>query len=127
MAKKARRSAAKAKQIMTTLAIGEEGVHPTTLVYGEEGSPTTHLLGEELHPTTLHLGEEGIHPTTILLGEEHIHTTVLLGEEGPSNPTAEHPSNVIAEQFGPIIDPGGPVERLAAVAKGQAARRKKKR
>jgi hypothetical protein len=122
MAKKAVRkpSAKKAAGMMTTLMVGEE--HP----------PTTLALGEEIHPTTLALGEEGPtifmgeHPTTLALGEEH--PTLYYGEHPPSNPLIEHPSNVIAEQFGGIIDPGGPVEqKVKAAPKATARKRKRKK
>jgi hypothetical protein len=116
MAKKAsRKKAARAKvpSGMTTLIVGEEGGHPTTLA-----------LGEEIHPTTLAFGEE-IHPTTLIYGEEH--PTLYFGEHGPSNPLVENPSNLIAEQFPNIGDPGGPVERQAAVAVKSAPKRRKKR
>lgn len=101
----------------------------TTLMVGEEGHPTTLALGEEIHPTTLALGEEGPtafygeHPTTLAIGEEG--PTIYIGEHPPSNPLIEHPSNLIAEQFGGIIDPGGPVEqKIKAVAKKTARKRK---
>src|SRR5690348_17226175 len=105
MAKKAsRKKAARAKvpSGMTTLIVGEEGGHPTTLALGEE-----------------------IHPTTLIYGEEH--PTLYFGEHGPSNPLVENPSNLIAEQFPNIGDPGGPVERQAAVAVKSAPKRRKKR
>jgi len=105
MAKKAsRKKAARAKvpSGMTTLIVGEEGGHPTTLALGEE-----------------------IHPTTLIYGEEH--PTLYFGEQGPSNPIVENPSNLIAEQFPNIGDPGGPVERQAAVAVKSAPKRRKKR
>src|SRR6185503_10152437 len=105
MAKKAsRKKAARAKvpSGMTNLIVGEEGGHPTTLAFGEE-----------------------IHPTTLIYGEEH--PTLYFGEHGPSNPLVENPSNLIAEQFPNIGDPGGPVERQAAVAVKSAPKRRKKR
>ena len=105
MAKKATRkraAAAKAFGGLTTLMVGEEG-HPTTLALGEEHHPTTLVFGEE--GPTIFFGEH--HPTTLALGEEG--PTIFMGEHPPSNPLIEHPSNVIAEQFGGIIDPGGPV------------------
>jgi hypothetical protein len=116
MAKKAsRKKAARAKipSGMTTLIVGEEGGHPTTLA-----------LGEEIHPTTLVFGEEH-HPTTYLIGEEG--PTIFVGEHPPSNPLIEHPSNVVAEQFGGIIDPGGPVERQTRTAAVKGAAKRKKR
>ena len=120
MAKKASRkkasrtkAAAKIPSGMTTLIVGEEGGHPTTLA-----------LGEEIHPTTLVFGEEH-HPTTYLIGEEG--PTIFVGEHPPSNPLIEHPSNVVAEQFGGIIDPGGPVERQTRTAAVKGAAKRKKR
>jgi hypothetical protein len=116
MAKKARRktpAAAKVPVGMTTLIVGEEGGHPTTLALGEEVHPTTLIYGEEHHPTTFLVGEEG--------------PTYFYGEHGPSNPLIENPSNLVAEQFGGIIDPGGPVEqKVTAAAKKTARKRKKK-
>jgi hypothetical protein len=125
MAKKATRkraAAAKALGGLTTLMLGEEG-HPTTLALGEEHHPTTLVFGEE--GPTIFFGEH--HPTTLALGEEG--PTIFMGEHPPSNPLIENPSNVIAEQFGGIIDPGGPVERqkVTAAAKTVARKRKKKK
>ena len=103
MAKKRKAAAAaRGAATMTTLIYGEEGIHPTTLHYGEE-----------IHPTTLAIGEEG--------------PTYFYGEHPPSNPLIENPSNLIAEQFGPITDPGGPVERQARAAVKSAPKRRKKR
>ena len=125
MAKKATRkraAAAKPAGGMTTLMVGEEG-HPTTLALGEEHHPTTLAFGEE--GPTIFFGEH--HPTTLALGEEG--PTIYMGEHPPSNPLIEHPSNVIAEQFGGIIDPGGPVEqqKVKAAAKKAARKRKSKK
>lgn len=73
------------ENMLTTLAIGEEGNPPTTLLKGEEGDlPTTERVGEEAAPpTTLAFGEEGNPPTTWLRGEEGSPpTTLMFGEEG---------------------------------------------
>jgi len=96
------------------------GGHITTFPVGEEGIPQ--ILSIQHLLTTLIVGEENpVHPTTLALGEEG--PTIWWGEH-PSNIITEHPSAIVAEQFGPITDPGGPVEAQAATK--TAAKRKRK-
>jgi len=86
---------------------------------------TTLIAGEEQHMTTMIYGEEVIHPTTLIYGEEH--PTLYFAEHPPSNLLIENPSNLVAEQFGPITDPGGPVEERATAAKTARKRSRKKK
>ncbi len=95
-------------KLITTMALGEEGDHPTTMALGEEGGETaapfaaqqqrgrpTRVLGQGWVVTTMAVGEEGGDPTTMALGEEGgelaavpavmhgtVVTTLRVGEEG---------------------------------------------